>query len=159
MKLTLRLKGGDGSGNFGHAGRPGKVGGSAAADVVWQDWRAVNRNKPSSDTDGRYDTNIDGMEVSIMQDTFSANGGRGPVWTASFHIPHPKKGNDALTVFSDEEWPATATGLAQMKKYVETQYHNYRARLDKMAEKAAKPAKRTRRTAAQRAQDNFVLYD
>lgn len=28
MKLTFRLKGGSGSGNFGHAGRPGKVGGS-----------------------------------------------------------------------------------------------------------------------------------
>lgn len=28
-KLRLRYKGGKGSGNFGHAGRPGKVGGSA----------------------------------------------------------------------------------------------------------------------------------
>lgn len=30
MKATFVLKGGDGSGNFGHAGRPGKIGGSAA---------------------------------------------------------------------------------------------------------------------------------
>ena len=28
MKLTIRLKGGPGSGHHGHAGRPGKVGGS-----------------------------------------------------------------------------------------------------------------------------------
>ena len=32
MKVTLRLKGGSGSGNFGHEGRPGKVGGSLASD-------------------------------------------------------------------------------------------------------------------------------
>lgn len=30
MKLTIRLKGGPGSGNFDHAGRPGKEGGSAS---------------------------------------------------------------------------------------------------------------------------------
>lgn len=30
MKAKLVFKGGKGSGNFGHAGRPGKVGGSAA---------------------------------------------------------------------------------------------------------------------------------
>ena len=29
MKITLRYKGGKGSGDFGHAGRPGEVGGSA----------------------------------------------------------------------------------------------------------------------------------
>ena len=28
------LKGGDGSGNFGHAGRPGEVGGSAPAGMI-----------------------------------------------------------------------------------------------------------------------------
>jgi hypothetical protein len=32
MKLTLRFKGGEGSGNFGHEGRPGEVGGSAPSD-------------------------------------------------------------------------------------------------------------------------------
>lgn len=32
MKLTLRLKGGQGSGFFGHSGRPGYIGGSMAAD-------------------------------------------------------------------------------------------------------------------------------
>ena len=31
-QLTLRLKGGSGSGNFGHEGRPGEVGGSASGD-------------------------------------------------------------------------------------------------------------------------------
>jgi len=30
--VTLRLKGGEGSGNFGHGGRPGEVGGSASGD-------------------------------------------------------------------------------------------------------------------------------
>ena len=30
--LTLRLKGGQGSGFFGHSGRPGLIGGSMAAD-------------------------------------------------------------------------------------------------------------------------------
>lgn len=34
MKLTFRLKGGAGSGNFGHAGRPGKVGGSASGSGI-----------------------------------------------------------------------------------------------------------------------------
>lgn len=29
MKITFRLKGGAGSGNFGHSGRPGKRGGSS----------------------------------------------------------------------------------------------------------------------------------
>ena len=29
MKFTIRMKGGEGSGNFGHAGREGEVGGSA----------------------------------------------------------------------------------------------------------------------------------
>lgn len=32
MKVTLRYKGGSGSGNFAHAGRPGMVGGSADSD-------------------------------------------------------------------------------------------------------------------------------
>jgi len=32
MKFTIRLKGGPGSGNFGHKGRPGEVGGSAPKD-------------------------------------------------------------------------------------------------------------------------------
>lgn len=31
-KFTIRLKGGAGSGNFGHKGRPGEVGGSAPKD-------------------------------------------------------------------------------------------------------------------------------
>jgi hypothetical protein len=32
MKLTMRFKGGSGSGNFGHEGRPGLVGGSAPSN-------------------------------------------------------------------------------------------------------------------------------
>lgn len=34
MRLTIRYKGGSGSGNFGHSGRPGKVGGSADDGTV-----------------------------------------------------------------------------------------------------------------------------
>ena len=30
MRMVIRYKGGPGSGNFGHTGRPGKVGGSAS---------------------------------------------------------------------------------------------------------------------------------
>lgn len=30
MKVTITFKGGDGSGHFNHAGRPGKIGGSAS---------------------------------------------------------------------------------------------------------------------------------
>jgi hypothetical protein len=37
MKLSIRFKGGEGSGNFGHAGRPGKVGGSAAVQISFVD--------------------------------------------------------------------------------------------------------------------------
>jgi len=33
-QLTLRLKGGEGSGNFGHGGRPGEVGGSASSGMI-----------------------------------------------------------------------------------------------------------------------------
>jgi hypothetical protein len=32
-KVVIRFKGGPGSGDFGHAGRPGEVGGSAGGDV------------------------------------------------------------------------------------------------------------------------------
>lgn len=34
MKVTIRYKGGSGSGNYGHSGRPGKIGGSSDADYV-----------------------------------------------------------------------------------------------------------------------------
>jgi hypothetical protein len=34
MKITFRFKGGSGSGNFGHAGIPGKVGGSASGSLT-----------------------------------------------------------------------------------------------------------------------------
>jgi len=43
MELVIRLKGGSGSGNFGHAGRPGEVGGSAT------DYGLVWAGKPSRD--------------------------------------------------------------------------------------------------------------
>lgn len=33
-KITFRLKGGTGSGNFGHAGRPGKIGGSSGGGAL-----------------------------------------------------------------------------------------------------------------------------
>ena len=42
--VTLRLKGGEGSGNFGHGGRPGEVGGSAALNG--KGVRADNRYDP-----------------------------------------------------------------------------------------------------------------
>ena len=34
MELVIRLKGGPGSGNFGHAGRPGEVGGSTSSSEL-----------------------------------------------------------------------------------------------------------------------------
>lgn len=33
MKLLLKFKGGQGSGNFGHAGREGQIGGSSSSDA------------------------------------------------------------------------------------------------------------------------------
>ena len=40
MKIKLTFKGGDGSGNYGHSGRPGKIGGSSdeggSAPIGWK---------------------------------------------------------------------------------------------------------------------------
>ena len=48
MKIIIRLKGGSGSGNFGHEGIPGHVGGSAADGGSGADTEARN-NKIQSD--------------------------------------------------------------------------------------------------------------
>ena len=44
MELVIRLKGGSGSGNFGHAGRPGEVGGSQSGGdpVSHESWGYVH---------------------------------------------------------------------------------------------------------------------
>lgn len=39
LGLDLLRKGGEGSGNFGHEGRPGEVGGSAGGGIIGHDWR------------------------------------------------------------------------------------------------------------------------
>lgn len=42
MSLLVRVKGGPGSGNWGHAGRPGKRGGSAPRSVAQQRWDIID---------------------------------------------------------------------------------------------------------------------
>lgn len=51
LKITIRLKGGAGSGHHGHAGRPGDVGGSVpGAKLI----RALGRAAKASKKDGRF---------------------------------------------------------------------------------------------------------
>jgi len=58
MKLTVRLKGGVGSGNFGHAGRPGKVGGSMPGKM--QEFRyEIQRDKKMGKYPGFDETKVD----------------------------------------------------------------------------------------------------
>ena len=55
MKFIIRLKGGTGSGNYGHRGRSGEVGGSAADGGSGADTEARN-NKIQSDMDSEKRT-------------------------------------------------------------------------------------------------------
>jgi hypothetical protein len=73
LKLWLPVKGGEGSGNFEHAGRPGEVGGSGPgglSDVQIRTWIGANGYK-SMQTDaaealknGKSDPLIDGIRTS-----------------------------------------------------------------------------------------------
>jgi len=51
MKAKFVFKGGTGSGNFGHSGRPGKVGGSGSGDYKFVGYHGTN-NKDSILRDG-----------------------------------------------------------------------------------------------------------
>lgn len=150
-----------------HLGRPGQEGGSlpkgasGAKDFAWTDWRITNGRGSSTDSEGRYDTTKDGVDVSIIAETWGISGRAGKWWYATFSKPHPnpKRHDENVTVHSDEEFKVNAKGLADMKKWVAEHFDEYKIRLDARVLAASKPPKRTRRTSAQKRQDNFVLYD
>ena len=61
MKLTLRLKGGPGSGHHGHSGRPGKRGGSlpgAGGGMVYGSMELINKPDIVDHGDDTYDVKL-----------------------------------------------------------------------------------------------------
>jgi hypothetical protein len=100
------------------------------------------------------------VKIDILAD-WSAEGKSGKWWVVSFSVPHPKSNADIVLVSGDKEFKIGAKGLAEAKKWAVDNFSAYEAKVRKQEETIAnaKPTKRTRRTAEQVRQDNFVLYD
>ena len=80
-KLFLKLKGGPGSGNFGHSGRPGKRGGSSPGG----EFSAMNELKEGKrirqKVNGSYEN---GKIVNITSTHFTVD------WDKDFSFTYPK---------------------------------------------------------------------
>lgn len=131
MKVIIKLKGGRGSGNYGHSGRPGKVGGSASkypkqfADIISKLPKdhlngvniIVTDDIPTleevKNVRGKFDIHADGsatilLKPGVGEDTLLHEIGHGVMRTSvqtapNTKFPHPRDLSKAL---SEEEFSA-----------------------------------------------------
>lgn len=159
MKLIMRLKGGEGSGNFDHKGRPGEVGGSgpgggsAIADKNYPTVEGWDYKHREGSSFHEYTKVVDGIEISISDDTSLHKGDR--VWNLTYTNLNSGLPNDMASkryINASEVADPGVKGMKYLMKWAVDNFDSYKTRL------TSKP-KKTRRSAAQRARDNFVLYD
>lgn len=115
FNLFSRLKGGTGSGNFGHGGRPGKHGGSQAGSSLSTHLSKIYANAPKNDEDvfneylfGQAKTgNITIDDASQLQEAFALESGPGhsvkPSLPKTENITFDKRTEETLGSLTKEE--------------------------------------------------------
>jgi hypothetical protein len=100
----IELKGGPGSGNFGHAGRPGKVGGSTTGNRVW----AGQTLERAGERLSKLKTGEIGekLAMKVLEDKFGA----------SFSTLNAGLNNAPIDVAGDHTAVEVKTGLASVGK-------------------------------------------
>jgi len=106
-KVIVRLKGGSGSGHHGHAGRPGKIGGSLPGKAI-----PKGKTKKASLFDNKYDeTNIKVLQTRVKAGLVSESGLK-KFTTDALHATglaaHPKKHTIAAQA---KAWGGGAKGI------------------------------------------------
>lgn len=106
-KLTLKFKGGQGSGNFGHKGREGQVGGSSTS----------GGGGSSGDSSESGKQTIDGGKMIqqyplIYEALGTASGGGGGALFSQSNLPR----NQVMTPKKRAEWDKYSATLTDMKK-------------------------------------------
>ena len=114
MKFIVRLKGGTGSGNFGHRGRSGEVGGSASKGLL-----GSGGNLPSADEIGN---NLKSIHNQIQEVDALAK----QTWGTGPGSAEKVKAMDAYLTYLKETFVSTrhlhefVVGVAESRKFTDT---------------------------------------
>ena len=111
MKFIIRMKGGEGSGNMGHAGRPGHLGGSAPSGSMSDGWNIDKKSSvvsSASDSMTRMGHTPSISETRTHVIVSSTLAGSGSKMRMEYRINKtpkslPLRGNDGRTILYNKE--------------------------------------------------------
>lgn len=144
MKGKITFKGGKGSGNFGHSGRPGKVGGSSSSNRLPSDqrvWQGEQSNFPRQLTNKQTGAIGEHLAAKALEDqygvpfsTLNLGKNNAPIDLAGDHTAVEVKAGPASNGRTAQHWRATSSTpgkkeqalLAKMTKEEKRAHHDYK---------------------------------